>query len=718
MPSGSLLRNSIPERWTRHSAARTAGSLGLVTGSSGKRGAQGHLARQTVGRASLIAMAGLGSTASLLFNHVAANRLTSTQASDVRAVIAGLSAVGILALGVQLTLVGWLSRTSKQRNVTAFASSRAYLAAAAAIGLAAGAASSAFVRADLAYRLQIGGLVALAVGAMMLSVLPRAELLNAELWFRLGALMVVGPFVRVVIGFALLSKTQAGANMIPITTGEIIAAACAFRIRPPSKALQRAAPPTREMVTGAFASLGLLLTLVFSSIAFRSKLGDSADTFNGSALVARSVLFLPLTILVLYFPSIARSPLGSRDLRRAYLLGLAWTSLLAFSATLSLLAFPSQLGRLIVTNGTELSPDVIRLLSVGWSLASISMVSLLLYVAHGSRLSLTAWGAGLIMMTGQLFATSATELAAVVLIASAALLIAVSVPAILRVQPILHVVTSQPTGDALVPRGDLALVIPCYNPGPSVVDTIRAAHSHIQELGMKPSIIVVCDGSSDGSAELVDALELEGVRHIRHDRNRGKGAALRTGFEHAHAEFIAFIDADGDLSPTLLGPMLSAQQRFSADIVFGSKTHQDSAVDSSLVRRAYSFGYQRLIRVLFQLDIPDTQTGVKVFRHQVIDAILSSLQEEKFALDLELFISARACGFSNFHGVPVTLTRANGTTISLRSVWRIIADTLRLFWRAKIILTYTRLATAPIPQGSALDSLNRAGAASDLPRRC
>ena len=155
------------------------------------------------------------------------------------------------------------------------------------------------------------------------------------------------------------------------------------------------------------------------------------------------------------------------------------------------------------------------------------------------------------------------------------------------------------------------------------------------------------------------------------------------------------IDADGDLSPALLGSLLSAQQSFNADIVFGSKLHPDSEVHASGVRRLYSFGYQLMIRVLFQLDIRDTQTGIKVFRHQVIEAVLPCLNEDEFALDLELFIAARAAGFTNFVEVPVTLRRESGSTVSVHAIRRMFTDTLRLFWRAKIALAYTRFAAQP-----------------------
>lgn len=646
-------------------------------------------------RVGFVALAGLGSIGNLVFDHLTADRLASAQVNDVRTVLAGLSAVGFLSLGLQLSLVGWLGRFPGQWSLSSPRFDQTYVATASAISASAGIFAATFVESSGPYRLQIGVLVCLGVLASLLSVPPRVELLNGEHWLRLGVLLVASPVAKLLVGVFLLSSAHGSLNIVPVVAGEILVAAGALALRPRQLPKAPASPAMRFVTNAAMSSMGLLVMLVFSSIAFRSRLDTSADIFNESALVARSVLFLPLTILFLYFPAIARSPLGSTELRRAYLSGLTWTAGLAVAMASALVLFPRQIGGLIVVDDQSLSTGVIRLLALTWALSSASIVSLLLYIAHGSRLSLTAWGAALVIITGQIFAVTALQLAAIALLASATLLLAVSVPAILRVQPMLHATTARPAGRQAMPRGDVALVIPCYNPGPVVVNTVQSAHHHLAALGIEASVIVVSDGSTDGSPDLVDQLDLPALSQIRHPHNRGKGAALRTGFEHAHADFIAFIDADSDVSPTLLGSLLLAQQALNADIVFGSKLHPDSEVHASTLRRFYSFGYRLLIRLLFQLDIRDTQTGIKVFRREVIEAVLPTLSEEGFALDLELFIAARAAGFTNFVEVPVTLQRESGSTISMSAVCQIFTDTLRLFWRGKITLEYTRFAIQP-----------------------
>lgn len=648
-------------------------------------------------------LAGLGSIGNVAFDHLAAARLASQQANDARAVLAGLSAVGFLSLGVQLSLVGWLGRFPGQWSLSSISFDKMFAIASLALSTVAGVLAATFVEAEPSYRLQVGFLVAPAVLASLLAVPAKAELLNGERWLRLGVLLILGPAARLLAGILLLSSEGDTVNIIPIVAGEILVAAGAFSMRPHGLPNAPARQTIRYVWNAGISSIGLLVVLVFSSVAFRSRLGDSADLFNESARVTRSVLFLPLTILVLYLPKIARSPLGSRELRTAYLAGLSWTASLSAAVALLLVLFPHQIGGLLIVESGPLSSDVTRLLAVAWSLVSASIVSLLFYIAHGSRLSLTAWGAALVVTIGQLLATSAWQLGVVALLASATLLIAVSIPAVIRVQPVLHATRSRGTGDIAVARGDVALVIPCFNPGPAVISTVRNAHAHLAELGMNAAILIVSDGSTDGTPELIDQLDLPNLTHIRHRENRGKGAALRTGFEHANAELVAFIDADGDLSPQLLGSLIFAQQSLGADIVFGSKRHPESVVSTSHLRRLYSFAYRAMIRFLFQLDIGDTQTGIKLFRQELIDIILPCLSEEGFALDLEIFIAARAAGFTQFVEVPVSLKRDNGSTISTTAILTMVGDTLRLFWRAKITLAYARsaLSTPAVPHAVA-----------------
>lgn len=639
----------------------------------------------------LIVGAVLGSAGALGFNRLVTTRIDEASASDLRAVLGGLSAVGFLSLGVQLAVVGVLGGANDESPTATFQFKRPLIAAAVTVALGTGAVCVAAIESSTAFRLRSGFFVAVAVGAILLSCKPRAELLLRESWPRLAILFVAAPLVRLVVGLWLLAQANPELLLVPIVTGEALSCALAFALQP-----RRSTPgttvPARNIIVGGLASTGLLAFFALSSVGLRAQLGSDAEVFNTAATVARTVWFLPLAVSMVYFPRLARRPVGTAALRQAFLAATLWTLGMSSLAAMCVIAWPAGLVE-FATRTEEPSLSVVRLLALSAAIGSAALVSLFVYIAHGSRFALAAWPVAATMGFAQLVSTSAEQLAVWVLASSLLLAVAVVVPAFLRVQPLLHPYVA--TYPHPAHAGDLALVIPCYNPGPAVVHTITQSAALLKRISSQPSIIAVSDGSTDGSDELIDQIGLPMVQHIRHSHNRGKGAALRTGFRAANSEYVAFIDADGDIAPEQLEVLLSAQQDFAADIVFGSKLHPGSVVHASLLRRTYSFGYRRLIRLMFQLDIEDTQTGIKMFRREVLDAVTPSLREEKYALDLELFVAARAAGFDNFVAVPVTLRRESGSTISLSSVVKMFGDTLRLFWRSKVTLAYAKSTTRP-----------------------
>ncbi len=633
--------------------------------------------------ATIVAGALLGSVGSVLFNRLATSRLDVSGASDLRAVLSALSAVGFLSLGVQLAIVGasgWQSRHATV-DVTPLVAMVCGV-----VTLGAGVTAAVVIDSSMSYRLGAGFQVALAVGAITISCKPRAELLRQEAWGRLTVLFVGGPAVRLLAGLAMLSADRPRLHFVPIVISECALAGATWWLAPRDHKAGWPVPP-RRLLIGAVASAGVLAMIGLSSAGLRAHLGDDAEVFNASATTTRLVGFLPLAVSVIYFPRLARSPVGSAGLRGAFVAATAWTLGLSTAAAAAIMVSPTTVVRLI-TGATLGDTEVVRILALAAVVTSTALVSLFVYIGHGSRLALSAWPVAAMLLVGQVASDSAKQLA--IWIAVCALLLAALtiIPAVLRVQPLLHPRTVTPTHGPQ--QGDLTVVIPCFNPGPTVVETIRCTAEVLARIAVNPAIIAVSDGSSDGSDNLIDGIDLDILRHIRHETNRGKGAALRTGFNVARTELVAFVDADGDLAPHQLESLLSAQQDFRADIVFGSKLHPASLVHAAPLRKIYSSGYRWMIKLLFQLNIEDTQTGIKLYRREVLAAVLPGLREEKFALDLELFVTARAAGFDNFVAVPVVLRRESGSTISFGAVVRMLGDTLRLFWRTRITLDYLK----------------------------
>jgi glycosyltransferase involved in cell wall biosynthesis len=234
-------------------------------------------------------------------------------------------------------------------------------------------------------------------------------------------------------------------------------------------------------------------------------------------------------------------------------------------------------------------------------------------------------------------------------------------------------------------RPEISLVVPFYNPGPAVLaDTLARVAAALQAANATYEVIAVSDGSTDGSAEALLADPREWLSVLVQPENRGKGHAVRAGFAQARGAYVGFIDADGEIPPEVLGDFVRVARAERPDLISGSKLHPASESRYPPVRRLYSLGYQHLVRFLFNLDVVDTQTGVKLLAGPVLEVLLPRLEEERYALDLELFVLLGRLGFDQVVELPVSIAKRPGSTVSLRSVRSILLDTLGIFWRSRL----------------------------------
>jgi glycosyltransferase involved in cell wall biosynthesis len=231
---------------------------------------------------------------------------------------------------------------------------------------------------------------------------------------------------------------------------------------------------------------------------------------------------------------------------------------------------------------------------------------------------------------------------------------------------------------------DVSIVVPYYNPGDRLRRTVADMVRVLDASGMTFEIITVSDGSTDGSPFTLEGFPERVVRQISFATNVGKGSALRAGLGMGRGRYLGFIDADGDISPEFLGDFVSLMRTEQPDIIIGSKRHPDSSVHYPPLRRLYSWAYQRLIHLLFRLNVKDTQVGIKLVDRSVIADVLPLLRESRFALDLELVVLARRLGYTRIVEAPVRIEERFGSTISLKAVWLLLVDTLGLYIRYSI----------------------------------
>jgi len=239
----------------------------------------------------------------------------------------------------------------------------------------------------------------------------------------------------------------------------------------------------------------------------------------------------------------------------------------------------------------------------------------------------------------------------------------------------------------------ISVVMPAYNEATHIVENLRETVKTLDELGYDFEIVLVDDGSPDqtylyAAAVLTDHPDV--VRVIHYDENRGKGNALVCGAWYARGDYIAFLDADMDLHPAQLPTFFDIMKAENADVVIGSKRHPLSRVNYPRKRRLYSTVYYGIIRALFGLPVRDTQTGLKVFRREVVQRVFPRILAKRFAFDIEVLANVHRLGYK-IVDAPVTLEfqRPFGR-IHWSDIRNILLDTGAIFYRMYILRYYDR----------------------------
>ncbi|UCC62372.1 MAG: glycosyltransferase family 2 protein [Anaerolineae bacterium] len=165
----------------------------------------------------------------------------------------------------------------------------------------------------------------------------------------------------------------------------------------------------------------------------------------------------------------------------------------------------------------------------------------------------------------------------------------------------------------------LSVVIPAYNEEDGIADIVErvlSVKTPLTEAGVQEmELIVVDDGSSDRTAEIVASYPQ--VRLIRHARNKGYGAALKTGFHQAKGDLLAFLDADGTYPPEFFPQLCQTAIQQEADLVIGSRmAGEDSQMP--LTRRVGNFFFANLISLISNERISDSASGMRVLRREAL----------------------------------------------------------------------------------------------------
>jgi glycosyltransferase involved in cell wall biosynthesis len=241
-----------------------------------------------------------------------------------------------------------------------------------------------------------------------------------------------------------------------------------------------------------------------------------------------------------------------------------------------------------------------------------------------------------------------------------------------------------------LPQVELSVVVPAYREGRRIHGNLLRLISELDKLNVTYEVVVVSDGNTDTTVREAKRVSSPAVRVFHYPMNIGKGFALSCGVDQSAGSLVTFIDADMELDPATIGGFIEIMRAQGCDAVIGSKRHPDSQVAYPGLRRLQSAVYQLLIRLLFNLDVRDTQTGLKLFRRQVLSEVLPLLAIKRFAFDLELLVVARQLGYRNVCEAPIRLDYQFESTVNLASAWRVLWDTAAIFYRLRILRYYDR----------------------------
>ena len=232
---------------------------------------------------------------------------------------------------------------------------------------------------------------------------------------------------------------------------------------------------------------------------------------------------------------------------------------------------------------------------------------------------------------------------------------------------------------------EVSIVIPCYNAARVLRDSLQKLHryvlSHSDSFGAV-EMIVVDDGSEDHTAEMV-AKEFPWVTLICHDRNGGKGAAVRTGMLAARGPCRFFTDADMPFDLTALKTMLPYLRDKELDICIGSRNREQlrPLTKRTWLRRVASWAFTAFVSRVMVTGIRDTQCGLKGFRAEVAEYLFRTGKVNNFAFDVEILYLA----FKNdldVKRVPVRLVSEDYSSVSvLRHGMLMMASVLMVLLR-------------------------------------
>ncbi len=220
----------------------------------------------------------------------------------------------------------------------------------------------------------------------------------------------------------------------------------------------------------------------------------------------------------------------------------------------------------------------------------------------------------------------------------------------------------------------ISVVLPAFNEEENIEKQVRDVDAVLRDFCFDEyELLVVDDGSRDRTRVICDGLDIENLRVLGHDVNRGYAKALRTGFTQARMSLVFYTDADNQFDVRELKNLLAAIDDY--DIVCGFRIYRYDPFS----RLVLSWGYNLLVRILFRIRVRDVDCAFKLFRRDVFERI--RIESEKFFVDTEILAKASKLGLRMTEvGVRHLPRTAGESTVRASHVISTLSEIARM-WR-------------------------------------
>lgn len=223
---------------------------------------------------------------------------------------------------------------------------------------------------------------------------------------------------------------------------------------------------------------------------------------------------------------------------------------------------------------------------------------------------------------------------------------------------------------------EYSIILPAYNEEARILESLKKLRAYFSKTGEAYEIIVVNDGSKDRTRKIVKKFSKKNreVQLLNHITNKGKGAAIKTGFSKANGKRIVFCDADLATPPKDVHRLL--KELSTCDIAIASRYLPESKIIIPYYRTILSKVYNQLTKILFKHSFTDTQCGFKAFKKSV-KSLVQQVKSDYYTFDVEMLINAKKSNLK-IEEVPIKWKHNTGTSLKGGTPFKILLNTIKL----------------------------------------